>query len=143
MRKSKKNWIIELSYKNIIKKVNYNINLKIETLNIYLECNEYKMKYEGNNLFTLYSDFLLKNEIINFTIINNSIDPKLKNIILLQSLKNNNCTKPHKSEKENGFSLTIKSEDLDSILSFFINIYIGNRFKFSIKIYSKIKILIP
>ena len=82
------------------------------------------MKYEGNNLFTLYSDFLLKNEIINFTIVNNSIDPKLKNIILLQSLKNNNCTKLHKSEKENGFSLTIKSEDLDSILSFFLLIFI-------------------
>ena len=96
------------------------------------------MKYEGNNLFSLCTDYLLEDEIINFIIINNSINSKIKNYISLQSSKFNNCMKPEKSGKENGFSLKIKANN-KNILSFLINIEIG-RFKFFIKIHAQIKI---
>ena len=138
----KKTGIIDISYKNIFKQVQYNINFKIEALKIYLECIEYKMKYEGNNLFSLCTDYLFEDEIINFIIINNSINSKIKNYISLQSFKNNNCMKPEKSGKENGFSLKIKAnnnENNNKTLSFRINIDIG-RFKFFIKIHAQIKI---
>ena len=98
------------------------------------------MEYNGNNSFNLCSLYLYKDETINFIVKNNSYLPKIKNLYSLQSSTNNTCQKPIIIEKEEGFCLIIKSEDLKEFLSFYINIYINNRFKFIIKIESKIKI---
>ena len=131
---------LKLSYKDFIKKVKFNITYKLEAIQIYLQCNEYKLEYNGTNSFNLCSLYLYKDETINFIVKNNSYLPKIKNLYSLQSSTNNTCQKPIIIEKEEGFCLIIKSEDLKEFLSFYINIYINNRFKFIIKIESKIKI---
>ena len=132
---------LNLSYKNLMKNVIFNIYYKTEALKVCLQCDEYKIKYIGNNLFNLCTPFLFKDEIINFKIINNSFSPKIKNIVSLQSCKNNTCLKPDKSDTKDGFSLKINSNNNDNeFLSFYINIFIGNRFTLKVKIESQIKL---
>ena len=124
---------------NIEKKVLFNINFKTELIKIYLQCDEYKMKYNGENLFTLSTSFLFKNEVINFTIINNSFSPKVTNQISIQSSKNNTSKEPGIIINNNKCSLIINSMDKKEYLSFYLNIFIGNIFKFKIKIEANIK----
>ena len=137
--------LFKLSYKEKIKQISFNIKFKTEVITVYIQCDEYKMIYLGNNKFSLCTKYLLKDETINIQILNDSYNSKIKNKISLQTLRNNTCKKPTKIEKEKGFSLTINSDQNDSnnvqeTLSFYINVYIGERFKFIIKIESLIKI---
>ena len=137
--------LFNLSYKNIKKQVTFHLKFKTETINIYIQCKEYKMKYNGDNKFSLCTNYLLKNEKIHFIIKNDSYNSKIKSKTLFQSLRNNTALMPTKIEKENELSLIINSNQNDNnnfheILSFYLNINIGHRFKFQIKIESQIKL---
>ena len=137
--------LFNLSSNNLKKQVTFHLKFKTEAIKINILCKEYKMKYNGNNKFSLCTKYLLKNEEIHFKIINDSYNSKVKSNILFQSLKNNTCLMPTKIEKENEFSIIINSNknddnNVDEILSFYLNVYIGHRFKFQILIESQIRL---
>ena len=132
-----KNLILKLSYNKMVKNIKYLIKFYSEVLRIYIKCEEYKMKYLGNNIFLLNTSNLFIDEEINFKIKTNLYS---KNITtFFESTKNNTCSKPKIIDKNDGFSIKINSNSFDDILSFYINILIGKLFRFHIKIEANIK----
>ena len=132
-----KNVELNLSYNQVTKNIKYLIKFYSEALRIYIKCEEYKMKYLGNNIFLLNTSNLFAGEEINFKIKTNLYSKNYKTFF--ESTKNNTSSKPKKFDKNDGFSIKINSNSIDDILSFYINILIGKLFKFHIKIEANIK----
>ena len=135
--------IIKLEYNGVSKIVKYSINYQLEAMKIFLRCDKYKLKYIGKSTYLLNSSILYSGETIFFFIKNLFYDSERgENIfkVNLTTFDDNTCIKPIKIQNREGFSLKIRSESTNDILSCLATIFVCPRYKFNIKFNCQVKL---